>query len=313
MLSRLDVSVLICTRDRSALLEGCLDSVLACAPAPAEVVVVDQSQDQSTRLAVLGRREAAVPVRYVRGIGTGLSRAKNQGIAECAAEVIAFTDDDCLADAGWVEALTEPILSGRAEAVVGRTLPGQGVGGLEETSAVYAPEGHPVFSKRTHPWRVGGGGNCAAARDALRRTGAFDERFGPGARLESAEDMDMVHRLLRSGERIVYAPNALIRHRSWRSALQNRRLSRAYGIGAGGYFAKHFLAGDWISGWRFVARFGIRTLHLLRALAGRNRRGMAEQAIYLIALFEGAGRFLMSSRTATSGVTDLEPGEEARS
>ena len=54
-MTRPDVSVLICTRDRSALLETCLDSVLACSPAPAEVVIVDQSGDQATRKAVDGR------------------------------------------------------------------------------------------------------------------------------------------------------------------------------------------------------------------------------------------------------------------
>ncbi len=273
---------------------------------------MDQSGDQATRLLVGRRQGAAVPVRYVRGIGTGLSRAKNQGIADCAAAVIAFTDDDCLAEPGWVETLTEPILSGRAEAVVGRTLPERAVGGLEQTSSVYSPEGCPVFSRRTHPWRVGGGGNFAAARDVFRRTGQYDERFGPGAALESAEDMDMIHRLLRGGERIVYAPNAVIRHRSWRSAPQNRRLSRAYGIGAGGYFAKHLLAGDWISGWRLVARMGIRTVHLLRAISSRDRRGMSEQAIYLGALFEGAGRFLLSSGPAPGGVAELKRGEGAR-
>src|SRR5881296_684569 len=293
MTRRLEVSVLICTRDRSALLEGCLDSVLACSPAPAEVVVVDQSQDQATRQVVGRRKGAFVPVRYVRGIGTGLSRAKNQGIADCAAAVVAFTDDDCLVDSKWVEALSGPIVTGRAEAVVGRTLPEKGVGGLEETSSVYAPEGCPVFSRRTHPWRVGGGANFAAARDVLRRSGP----------LESAEDMDMTHRILRSGERIVYAPDAVVRHRSWRTAQQNRRLSRAYGVGAGGYFAKHFLAGDWISGWRFAARLGIRTVHLLRAIPRGDRRGMAEQAIYLVALFEGAGRFLLGTRSAPGRVT----------
>ena len=313
MTTRLDVSVLICTRDRSALVEGCLDSVLACSPAPVEVVVVDQSRDQATRQAVDRRQGAAVPVRYVRGIGHGLSRAKNQGVPECAGAIIAFTDDDCLADPRWVEALAGPIVSGRAGAVVGRTLPEKAVGGREDTTSVYAPEGSPVFSRRTHPWRVGGGGNFGAARDVLRRTGPFDERFGPGAPLESAEDMDMNHRLLRAGERIVFAPDAVIRHRSWRSSSQNRRLSRAYGIGAGGYFAKHFLAGDWISGWRFAARLGIRTVHLLRAIPRGDRRGMAEQAIYLIALFEGAGRFLLGTRSAPGRVTDLERGEEARS
>src|SRR6059036_2058783 len=104
MTTRLDVSVLICTRDRSALLEACLDSVLACAPAAAEVVVVDQSADEATRLVVGRRLGSAVPVRYLRGVGTGLSRAKNQGIAACTTAVIAFTDDDCLAERGWIEA-----------------------------------------------------------------------------------------------------------------------------------------------------------------------------------------------------------------
>jgi GT2 family glycosyltransferase len=125
--------------------------------------------------------------------------------------------------------------------------------------------------------------------------------------------MDMIHRLLRVGGRIVYAPQAVIRHRSWRSARQNRRLSRAYGIGAGGYFAKHFLAGDWVSGWRLAARLGIRTIHLGRAVSRGDRRGMAEQSIYLVALFEGAGRYLLSGGPAPGGVADLERGEEARS
>src|SRR5882672_3346688 len=122
MTTSLDVSVLICTRDRSALLEGCLDSVLGCTPLPAEVIVVDQSRDEATRSTIDRREGSAAPIRYVRGIGTGLSRARNQGIAECAAPVIAFTDDDCRVDPGWLAAVTEPIRTGRADAAVGRTL-----------------------------------------------------------------------------------------------------------------------------------------------------------------------------------------------
>jgi GT2 family glycosyltransferase len=306
MTPRLDVSVLICTRDRHALLEGCLDSVLRCSPAPDEIVVVDQSRGQDTRLLVARRQDAAVRVRYVRGLGTGLSRAKNQGVAECAGSIVAFTDDDCLVEPGWIGSLTGPIASGGADAVVGRTLPERGAGGTEDTTSVYAPNGRPVFSRRTHPWRVGGGANFAAVRDTLGRAGGYDERFGPGARFESAEDMDMVHRLLRGGVRIVYAPDATIVHRSWRSSSQNRRLARAYGIGAGGYFAKHVLAGDWISAWRFAARLAIRSVHLLRAIGRGDRRGVAEQAIYVKALFEGAGRFLLGGGAGPGTVRDLK-------
>ena len=75
----LDVSVLICTRDRSALLEGCLDSVLGCTPPPAEVLVVDQSRDEETRSAVARRQGSATSIRYVRGIGTVLEQTVRGG------------------------------------------------------------------------------------------------------------------------------------------------------------------------------------------------------------------------------------------
>jgi len=302
----LDVSVLICTRDRSEMLDACLRSVLACSPPPAEIVVVDQSRDEATRNVVRLRQGGRVPVRYLRGEGFGLSRAKNQGIAECTASVIAFTDDDCRVDPGWVEALTGPLRRSEAGAAVGKTLPGSAVPGAEETFAVYAPEGHPEFSRRTHPWRVGGGGNFAASRDVLLDAGEYDERFGPGARFESAEDMDMVHRLLRSGMRIVYVPSALAWHRSWRPSEAGRRLSRAYGIGAGAYFTKYLLAGDLLSGWRFIQRFLVRSAHLLRGFLRGDRRQVREQFIYLAALFRGAGRYLLNRRSPSTGVARLE-------
>ena len=304
----LNVSVLICTRDRSALLEGCLDSVVGCTPPPAEVIVVDQSCDDTTRAAIDRRPGSATPIRYVRGVGTGLSRARNQGIAACAAPVIAFTDDDCLVDPAWLEALTEQVRGGRADAAVGRTLPEVRDGGAQPTSSFYAPMGKPVFSRRTHPWRVGGGGNFAAGRDLLRRVGPYDERFGPGAPLESAEDMDLIHRLLRGGGLLVYSQKAVVWHRSWRTAPENRHQSRAYGIGAGAYFTKHFLAGDWISGWRFVERLAIRSIHMSIAVCTLDRRRITEQAIYVAALFEGVGRFLRSGGSNPAGVADLKQG-----
>ncbi len=304
----LDVSVLICTRDRSGMLDACLRSILACSPPPAEVVVVDQSRDEETRKVVCLHQGGRIPVRYLRGKGTGLSRAKNEGIADCTAPVIAFTDDDCRVDPAWIEALTAPLRGPEAGAAVGRTLPERALSGAEETFASYAPAGRPEFSRRTHPWRVGGGGNFAVKRVALEGAGEYDERFGPGARFESAEDMDMVHRLLRRGEKIVYVPSAVVWHRSWRSAGESRRLSLGYGIGAGAYFTKYLLAGDLLSGWRFVQRLGIRTLHLLRALLRGNRQRAREQVLYLSGMFRGAGRYLAALGPRKAGVPRLERG-----
>jgi GT2 family glycosyltransferase len=304
------VSVLICTRDRSEMLEACLVSVLACSPGADEVVIVDQSRDEATRLVVCRHQGGKVPVRYLRGKGMGLSRAKNQGIADCTGDIVAFTDDDCRVDAGWLAALIEPLRSSDAAAAVGRTLPGAVGQDGEETFSVYAGPNGRRFHARSHPWRVGGGGNFAAVRDVMRAAGPFDERFGPGAALQSAEDMDMVHRLLRSGRRIVYVPTALVWHRSWRGRGDNRRLSRAYGVGAGGYFIKYFLRGDLLSGWRFLQRFGVRSLHLVSGMARGDRRRVEEQSEYLRGLLEGAFRFALGGSDRRHRSVTLE-GERA--
>ena len=299
------ISVLICTRDRSSMMEECLRTVLACSPAATEIVVVDQSRDETTRLAVCRHQGGKVPVRYLRSRGTGLSLAKNQGIADCTSDIVAFTDDDCRVDPGWLGAIAAPLIAGTAGAAAGKTLPEPGSNGTEETASVFAPPRARTFGSRTHPWRVGGGGNFAVLREALRRVGPFDERFGPGAPLESAEDMDMVHRLLRAGIRIIYVPEALVQHRSWRAPLENRRLARRYGVGAGGYFAKHFVAGDLISGWRFLQRAGVRSLHLASGALRGDSRKTEEQLEYLKGLFQGSARYL--SR-ASAVVPHLEKG-----
>ncbi len=300
------VSVLICTRDRSEMLEACLRSVLECAVPASEVIVVDQSRDESTRLAVCRYQGGKVPVRYLRGKGAGVSRAKNQGIADCTSDIIAFTDDDCRVDPGWIAALVEPLLASNASAVVGRTVSGRAEQDGDETFSVYAPDGARVFGPRTHPWRVGGGGNFAVLREVLRAAGPFDERFGPGAPLRSAEDMDLVHRLLRSGRRIVHVPEAVVWHRSWRDRTGSRRLSRNYGIGAGAYFTKYLLAGDLLSGWRFLQRVGVRSLHFVGGMVHWDRRRMGEQGEYLVGLFEGAARFVAQGRESAPALPNLE-------
>lgn len=186
--------------------------------------------------------------------------------------------------------------------------PGEGRPRRRGDACRLRPRG-PAGVLPAHPsLESGGGGNFAAIKEVLLEAGEYDERFGPGAPFESAEDMDMVHRLLRSGRRIVYVPSALVWHRSWRPSEVSRRLSRAYGIGAGAYFTKYFLAGDLLSGWRFVQRFSVRLAHVLRGLLRGDRRQVREQSIYLAALFRGAGRYLLGGRSRSTAVPRLERG-----
>jgi glycosyltransferase involved in cell wall biosynthesis len=99
------VSVVVPTRGRAAYLEVTLDSLLAQrTEAEYEIVVVDDGAPDATAAVVTDRPG----VRYAsHGEGRGLNAARNTGLRESRAPLIAFVDDDVLVPPGWVDALVE--------------------------------------------------------------------------------------------------------------------------------------------------------------------------------------------------------------
>lgn len=237
------ISAAICTRDRPALLAECLPSVLACAHRPREVLIVDQSGDDRTRAVVA--RFADPDVAYVATPTRGLSAARNVALERATGDVVAYTDDDCLADPGWLGALAAEF---RAEpdvaAVCGRSLPRVEAALVAGPASVRTAEERRLFRAPCSPWRIGNGCNMAFRTAALRAIGPFDERLGPGARFRGGEEADMLYRLLRRGAPILYSPRPLVYHRQWRSAGQQLDLAYQYGVGIGAFCAKHLRSGD---------------------------------------------------------------------
>ena len=97
-------SVIICTRERPAGLVTAVESVLANTWSAFELVVVDQSATPIAR-AYLRDDLGDARLRYVHTQTRGLSRARNVGIRETTAEIVLFTDDDCVVSPHWVETM----------------------------------------------------------------------------------------------------------------------------------------------------------------------------------------------------------------
>ena len=115
-----DLSVVVCTRDRPRELDRCLRALRAQHSAPLEVVVVDNSEQRSAQPIC----EAFPDVRYVHEPRTGLSVARNAGIAASRGAVIAFTDDDVEVHPGWSAELARVFRTQRdIDAVTGLVLP----------------------------------------------------------------------------------------------------------------------------------------------------------------------------------------------
>ncbi|MFN8222210.1 MAG: glycosyltransferase [Gaiellales bacterium] len=229
------VSVVVCTRDRPDDLERCLESLGRLEPAPLEVIVVDSAPTGPEAREVCER----FAVSYLHEPVIGQSRARNRGIAAARGEVVAFTDDDCVADPGWLSALADELADPRVAAVTGAVVP------LElGTPAQWLFEmngGHGRGNRRlvidgtsvepiVKVGLVGVGANVAFRRTALVRVGPFAEWLGPGTPARAADDYDMFCRLLDAGDRIVFSPRQLVWHRHRRELETLRSTFRDYGL-----------------------------------------------------------------------------------
>jgi GT2 family glycosyltransferase len=162
--------------------------------------------------------------------------------------VIAFTDDDCVPDPGWIARIDQTFHSfPGVDGVTGRILPLGPEARDQYAISIRTENKGAEFRGRALPWDVGSGGNFAVKRGWLVQVGGYDERLGAGTPGRAAEDMDIFHRLLRSGANIRYEPEVMIYHeRQERDRLLSSCFNYGHGIGA--FSAKHLRKGDTYAG-----------------------------------------------------------------
>ena len=238
------VTVAISTRNRGDLIAETLEALLALDQPGMEILVADQSTDDRTLAAVERVASGDPRVRYQRSSEVGLSRGRNFALHNSRAAIVAYTDDDCIVTPEWLPAILDEFEDPEVAAVYGRLLPYEGTDrtGIEVGFKPSIERGE--FRKRTPGWYIGHGGNMAFRRSALLEVGGFDPLLSAGGELASGEDSDIAHRLLAAGKRVVYSGQALAFHKHWKDWAAQRRMERAYGIGAGAEFAKYVRCGD---------------------------------------------------------------------
>jgi GT2 family glycosyltransferase len=241
------VSVVICTRDRPESLMKTLRDIAALNYDPFEVVVVDNAPSSDETLNAVAREFGDNPrFRYVREPRPGLSCARNRGLTEANADLVAFTDDDVRVDPWWLDGIVRGFQSAPEVAcVTGLIATAQ----IENSVQLYfhiragwgescEPRIFDLGENRDdsplYPYsagRFGAGANFAISRVALKDIGTFNEALGAGTPSGGGEDLNMFLRVILSGHRIAYAPAAVVWHvhRSDLAALSKQ--IRAYGTG----------------------------------------------------------------------------------
>ncbi len=214
------VTVIVCshTLDRLQNLHAAVESVHAQTVAPVQTIVVIDGDEELERRA----RSQLDGVEVVRNSHKpGLSGARQSGAERARGSILAFLDDDAVADPDWLERL----------AAVYRDSMVLGVGGSIEPAweqpppRWFPPEfnwvvgctypGMPVSAERV---RNVIGANMSVRAAVLAHVGAFDSRLGraagPRALSGSAEETELCIRAARlhPGHYWIYEPRAHVMH-----------------------------------------------------------------------------------------------------
>ncbi|MBP7866227.1 MAG: glycosyltransferase family 2 protein [Acidobacteria bacterium] len=267
------ISILVCTRNRPEDLKTCVRTILENRFTDYELLVVDQGDGREVADFLAG-----VPDPRVRHVPTptrGLSRARNIGIVESRAPIIAFTDDDCLCDPGWVGGIVRlfdehPTVQG----VYGRVLPhgDRFKEGLFCHCLIDDPDERLVRGRVPPHQNLGHGNNMAFRRELFRAIGIYNVRMGAGTRLKSGEDTDLSYRALRAGVEVLYSPAPLVYHNNWNTLEQAGRMDYGYVLGFVSIFGKFTLKGDGVAFRCLRHRLGELRKDFREAVRWKNRR-----------------------------------------
>lgn len=230
---QMNITVIVCTFNRSGLLQTALESIAA-SELPAgvawEILVADNNSNDATR-AVVEEFISRDPGRfqYVFEPRPGKSNALNAAIAAARGEVLAFADDDVTVHPRWLCSLTAPLIGGRWAGSGGRVLPQ-----WQSAAPVWLdPQSWTVvgplvqFDRGLQAGRLDEtpvGTNMAFRKSLFENYGGFRVDLGPcpGSEMRN-EDSEFARRLLRAGELLYYEPLAIVYH-----PVQENRLTTDY-------------------------------------------------------------------------------------
>lgn len=205
------ISVVVCTYNRDWVLENCLASLRSQEYPSFEVVVVNGPSTDRTAEVIARFPE----VKAAENPERNLSVSRNLGIRESAGELVAFLDDDAVAESDWLATLAEAFRD-PAVGAAGGTVFGPDGEHLQFRNGTITRFGMPIAihdepgrndSPEGGEYDIAMGTNACFRRTALDAVGGYDENYE-----YYHDESDLCVRLIQAGYRVAHVPDAVVWH-----------------------------------------------------------------------------------------------------
>lgn len=313
-----EVTVAICTRNRSGLLAKVLEDLrgqtgLDCREW--EILIVDNdSTDATWSTAAAFAETSPIVTRVVREPQQGIPFARNRAVTESQSTYIAFIDDDMVPPCPWLVTLLSTMREKKADGVGGRVLPY-----WEAARPPWLPDSmlHNVgvldmgeearWFLTDHTDGIFGTGNVLFRKDVFDRWGCFRTD------LPHCEDHEMFLRLRKKRAKLFYAPAAVAFHRIPPERLTKRYITRWNFANARMFARFHDPKGACF--FRHIPNWSIRCLleegwaWLRLGLRGRNEEGFQHftRCVFWVGYVLGRSSYAPPTRDGAPEEDDVLP------
>lgn len=217
-----DISIIIPTFNRHELLRECLlalDKQQMVDMSRVEVIVVENGLRSGAEEVVTELASHYESLLYKFEPLSGVSRARNIGVACSCGDLLVFLDDDELPEPAWLYEITRlllcdsdrvDIVSGENEPLWGAPRPDWLVDDLLKSYSVKARWSAELKLMEKHEWVFEG--NCAVRAQLLREAGGFNEAFGRKDSSLMSGEGQVYSRLRNQGAVAVFNPKAVVFH-----------------------------------------------------------------------------------------------------
>ncbi len=232
--SQPSITVAIVTRNRREDVIGCVRSVMRQTQRPDQLVVVDNASEDGTAEACRKLQEEH-DLQVVLCPTVGVSHARNAALDACCTDVICFLDDDSEADPEWLAVLARTFREHpeamAVQGYIGNYYPGNTVAELVQFQRDLVTR-TCVQDERVQRVEYCATGNFANRMHVVRNGGIrFDTALAAG------EDIDFARSIRDAGSSIVFAAEAVIRHK-WKRLPTDYLLRRfRTGVASGRMYA----------------------------------------------------------------------------
>lgn len=199
----LKISVVIPTYRRPNLLSRCVEAVIkqTFSKVDYEVIIVNDGEDSTTSRALSAMQVGRFPEIQFYSLPqkAGPAAARNFGLLLSQGALVVFTDDDCIPEEGWLQAMWDAYRHTGADEVA---FSGTTIVPIRTEPTDYEKNISQLASAEFIT------ANCACTRKALIGVGGFDERF----KMAWREDSDLQFKFIEHGIPIVKVRDAVVTH-----------------------------------------------------------------------------------------------------